>query len=95
MCDEVVLGAVPALAESDKSNVDANIASASDDTVLEEATFKDDNFYMKDLTERCELKAHEWDQRSSMRAGEVTALGKAIDVIKTEQKPTSRRTSVP
>merc|ERR1719313_541911 len=36
---------------------------------------------MKDLTEKCELKAREWDQRSSMRAGEVTALGKAIEII--------------
>lgn len=69
-------------AESDKSNADANIATASDDTVLEEATLKDDELYMKDLTERCELKAREWDQRSQMRAGEVTALGKAIDIIK-------------
>merc|ERR1719313_1748080 len=36
---------------------------------------------MKDLTEKCELKAREWDQRSSMRAGEVQALGKAIEII--------------
>merc|ERR1719313_1157464 len=36
---------------------------------------------MKDLTEKCELKAREWDQRSSMRAGEVAALGKAIEII--------------
>jgi len=41
---------------------------------------------MKDLTERCELKAREWDQRSQMRAGEVTALGKAIDIIKNRAK---------
>jgi len=73
-------------AESDKSNADANIAGASDDTVLEEATLKDDELYMKDLTERCELKAREWDQRSTMRAGEVTALGKAIDIIKNRAK---------
>jgi len=73
-------------AESDKSNADANVATASDDTVLEEATLKDDELYMKDLTERCELKAREWDQRSQMRAGEVTALGKAIDIIKNRAK---------
>jgi len=73
-------------AESDKSNAEANVATASDDTVLEEATLKDDELYMKDLTERCELKAREWDQRSQMRAGEVTALGKAIDIIKNRAK---------
>merc|ERR1719157_260183 len=73
-------------AESDKSSADANVATASDDTVLEEATLKDDELYMKDLTERCELKAREWDQRSQMRAGKVTALGKAIDIIKNRAK---------
>jgi len=73
-------------AESDKSNAEANIATASDDTVLEEATLKDDELYMKDLTERCELKAREWDQRSQMRAGEVAALTKAIDIIKNRAK---------
>merc|ERR1719157_135091 len=73
-------------AESDKSNADANVATASDDTVLEEATLKDDELYMKDLTERGELKAREWDQRSQMRAGEVTALGKAIDIITNRAK---------
>merc|ERR1719157_466266 len=73
-------------AESDKSSADANVATASDDTVLEEATLKDDELYMKDLTERGELKAREWDQRSQMRAGEVTALGKAIDIIKNRAK---------
>merc|ERR1719326_1981474 len=36
---------------------------------------------MKDLTERCELKAREWDQRSQMRAGEVKALTMALDII--------------
>merc|ERR1719174_1669934 len=73
-------------AESDKSNADANIATASENTVLSEATLKDDELYMKDLTERCELKAREWDQRSSMRNGEVTALAKAIDIIKNRAK---------
>jgi len=73
-------------ADSDKSAAEANNAQASDDTVLEEATLKDDELYMKDLTEKCELKASEWDQRSQMRAGEVAALTKAIDVIKNRAK---------
>lgn len=37
--------------------------------------------YLKDLTEQCELKAREWDQRSGLRAGEIGALEKAIDIM--------------
>lgn len=73
-------------AEGDKSTADGNIATATENTVLEEATLKDDELYLKDLTESCELKAREWDQRSQMRKGEVTALTKAIDVIKNGAK---------
>ena len=32
---------------------------------------------MKDLTEQCERKAREWDQRSQMRKDELTAIGTA------------------
>jgi len=73
-------------AEGDKSTADENIASATESIVLEEATLKDDELYLKDLTESCELKAREWDQRSQMRNGEVAALTKAIDVIENGAK---------
>jgi len=73
-------------AEGDKSTADENIATATENIVLEEATLKDDELYLKDLTESCELKAREWDQRSQMRKGEVTALTKAIDVIENGAK---------
>jgi len=49
--------------------------------IEEEAKLKDDKLYMKDLTAQCELKAREWDQQSSMRSSEVTALTKALDII--------------
>jgi len=42
---------------------------------------KDDELYLKDLTGRCEAKAVQWDQRSSMRAGEITALSTALKVL--------------
>merc|ERR1719217_65144 len=50
--------------------------------VQEEATLKDDELYLKDLTAKCELKAREWDQRSQMRSEEVTALTAALKIIK-------------
>jgi len=49
--------------------------------VTAEAQLKDDQLYLKDLTERCEVKAKEWDQRSQMRADEITALTKALEII--------------
>merc|ERR1719487_800208 len=37
--------------------------------------------YLKDLTEQCERKAREWDQRSSMRKDELAALDKALELM--------------
>jgi len=69
-------------AEGDKDTADENIAKATEDMVKEEALLKDDELYLKDLTSKCELKAREWDQRSSMRSEEVTALTAALKIIK-------------
>merc|ERR1719428_1767723 len=60
----------------------AALAENTDSMIEEEAKLKDDKLYMKDLTAQCELKAREWDQQSSMRASEVAALTKALDIIK-------------
>merc|ERR1719247_3757449 len=69
-------------AEGEKDTADENITKATDDMVKEEALLKDDELYLKDLTSKCELKAREWDQRSQMRAEEVTALTAALKIIK-------------
>merc|ERR1719379_1163779 len=41
----------------------------------------DDRVYLKDLTEKCETKAKLWDQRSQMRADELSALTQALSVL--------------
>merc|ERR1719217_1891244 len=41
---------------------------------------------MKDLTEQCELKAREWDQQTTMRAGELEALSQALKIMETVQE---------
>merc|ERR1719272_767736 len=69
-------------AEEEKDTADGEIAKNTDDMVEEEATLKDDQLYLKDLTSKCELKAREWDQRSKMRADEVTALTTGLKIIK-------------
>merc|ERR1719473_266335 len=69
-------------AEGAKATADENIGQATADLSKEEALLKDDELYLKDLTAKCELKAREWDQRSSMRAEEITALTAALKIIK-------------
>ena len=80
--ERTTAGDTKTTAEGEKSAADEAIATASDDTTMAEAELKDNEFFMKETTEQCELKAREWDQRSEMRAGEVEALGKAISIIK-------------
>jgi hypothetical protein len=45
------------------------------------AVLNDDRTYLKDLTIKCELKAKQWDQRSSMRADELSAITQALTVL--------------
>merc|ERR1719421_2404796 len=51
------------------------------DLTEETALLKDDNTYLRDLTEQCERKAREWDQRSALRGNELAALSKALEII--------------
>merc|ERR1719181_1609957 len=46
------------------------------------ATLTDDQNYLKDLTEKCNAKSKEWDQRSQMRQDELTALTTALTIVK-------------
>merc|ERR1719235_3030901 len=57
------------------------IASAQADMTSTNAVLNDDRTYLKDLTTKCELKAKQWDQRSSMRASELTAITQALTVL--------------
>jgi septal ring factor EnvC (AmiA/AmiB activator) len=47
----------------------------------EDAHAADQNF-LNDLTEKCETKAKDWDSRSSTRTQELTAISKAIELLK-------------
>merc|ERR1719191_857766 len=46
------------------------------------AQLHDDQAYLKDLTAKCEDKSKEWDQRSSMRQDELSAITEALGIIK-------------
>merc|ERR1719453_1318964 len=48
---------------------------------VRDAMLNDDRVYLKDMTEKCETKAKLWDQRSQMRADELSALTQALSVL--------------
>merc|ERR1719428_593427 len=58
------------------------IALNSKDLTVTQAQLSDDQAYLKDLTEKCNLKSKEWDQRSQMRQDELTALTTALTIVK-------------
>merc|ERR1719399_2672914 len=70
----------------EKEDADKNAAKAKEDMELTQAALDDDKLYLKDLTMKCELKAREYDQQSKMRADEITALEKAIEIIQDKVK---------
>jgi len=59
------------------------LSEAEEDKESEETAKGQDDEFMEELTTQCEDKAEVWDQRSKTRAGELTALSKAIDAMKT------------
>jgi len=67
---------------TDIDTLAGEIASSREDLVGYEATLKDDQLYLKDLTERCEARAKDWDQRSQLRADELEALAGALKILK-------------
>jgi DNA repair exonuclease SbcCD ATPase subunit len=58
------------------------IAASSKELTETSATLTDDQNYLKDLTEKCNSKSKEWDQRSQMRQDELTALTTALTIVK-------------
>jgi len=67
--------------KTDIGTLKGEIADARDALMLAEGLLKDDQLYLKDLTERCELRAKDWDQRSQLRSEELTELTKALTIL--------------
>merc|ERR1740138_15925 len=68
--------------EDDIDGLKTTIAEDRESLVEEEASLKDDQLYLKDLTERCEARAKDWDQRTQMRANELEAIKQALAILK-------------
>jgi len=67
--------------QKEKTETTEEIATSQSDLTETNAMLNDDRVYLKDLTEKCETKAKLWDQRSQMRADELSALTQALSVL--------------
>jgi len=63
------------------SGLAKDIAQAKEDLVSEQTSLEDAQAYLKDLTDRCEARAKDWDQRSSTRDEESQALSRALKIL--------------
>merc|ERR1719420_323269 len=69
---------------ADKENEKAKTEQEKEQEV---ADMEADQAFMKDLTEQCETKAKDFDQRSKTRAAEITAITEAIEILKSGVQP--------
>jgi len=69
-------------AKKSKAATISEIESKMGELTTVSATLLDDQEYLKELAKTCEAQAKTWDQRSSMRADELSALTEAISIIK-------------
>jgi len=70
----------------DVKGLEKTIADDRDDLIEAQDQLKDDEIYLKDLTAQCSQRAIDWDQRSQMRADELTALNKAKTILTDDAK---------
>jgi hypothetical protein len=76
-----------------KAKTVAQLATDSKDFSGISAQLLDDMQYLKELAEVCGNKAKTWDQRSKVRADEITAITSAITIVKgTVSEKTSKAT---
>lgn len=67
--------------ETDIDGLKSTIAETREKVETGEVMLQDDDQYLKDLTTRCEARAKDWDQRSTLRAQEIEALSGALQIL--------------
>jgi hypothetical protein len=65
------------------------IAAASEELSTVSATLLDDQQYLAELSEMCHNKAVTWDQRSRVRADELSTLKAVMDIVESTIKNTT------
>merc|ERR1719478_1744724 len=66
----------------EKKAAEKTLAEAQQQLTTTSAQMTDDQAYLKDLTDLCNTKSKDWDQRSKMRQDELTALTSALSIMK-------------
>merc|ERR1719162_1485332 len=69
-------------AKSDRDQKIENIGTASQELTTVSATLLDDMEYLDELNTICSDKAKTWDQRTKLRANELTAITQATGIVK-------------
>mmetsp|Transcript_81598 Transcript_81598/g.128477 ORF Transcript_81598/g.128477 Transcript_81598/m.128477 type:complete len:699 (+) Transcript_81598:56-2152(+) len=72
--------------EENIEKMTTEIAQHRKDLITADGQLKDDELYLKDLQARCEARAHDYDQRSAMRADELTAISEALTILTKDVK---------
>jgi len=75
-----------------KSMLEGQFGEIRSEMVTYESLLKDDAMFLKDLTESCQQRAKQWDQRATARKGELDAIGKVLIILL--QKVTAANTAV-
>jgi len=68
--------------KKEKDKTTSEISMNTDELTTTAADLLDDQMYLKELSEVCESKAKTWDQRSRVRADELSALTAATTIVK-------------
>mmetsp|Transcript_515 Transcript_515/g.1533 ORF Transcript_515/g.1533 Transcript_515/m.1533 type:complete len:753 (+) Transcript_515:82-2340(+) len=72
--------------KKEKAEKEEAIAKNSQDLTTTAATLLDDQEYLDELAQMCSDRAKTWDQRSKMRADEISALTGAIGILEDKVK---------
>jgi len=75
--EEINKGRLVNLIDAKKLDIGKN----RQDLINADSLMKDDQTYLTDLTARCEQRAGAYDQRSSLRAEEVSKLADALEIL--------------
>jgi DNA repair exonuclease SbcCD ATPase subunit len=70
--------------EGEIGDLTSRLAEARTELVESDFLLKEDKLYLTDLTEICETRANQYDQRSAMRGSELTAMTQALDILETK-----------
>merc|ERR1719387_1763038 len=79
-------------AQKTKGKNTEELGQNSKEMTLTQGTLTDDQAFLKTVTENCNTKSKQWDQRSSSRAAELTALTNAITIVKSRVATKSGKT---